>query len=131
MKRIISIWLLLLYSVASSGMTVRFHYCGDWLASVKLVLADDGRITGCCGDELLDGENDDCCNTEKLLLQVDDEAAAAAITAALPTELLLPALFTLPEPNRILLPRQLTLTATDTSPPGQPPLFILNRCFLI
>lgn len=61
MKKIISILLLTLYTVATSGAIVKMHYCGEFLESWKISIQDYAapQMDGCC-----ESEDDDCATLE-------------------------------------------------------------------
>lgn len=65
MQRLIASILLLLYSTANFGLSVRLDYCGDALSDFALFSAEAG-ISECCEKM---GPDEDCCNSEQVYLQ--------------------------------------------------------------
>ncbi len=65
MQRLIASILLLLYSTANFGLSVRLDYCGDSLSDFALFSTEAG-ISECCEKM---GPEEDCCNSEQVYLQ--------------------------------------------------------------
>lgn len=47
MKKLLAIFLLIAYSVAASGVTVNYHYCGGQLSNVSLLNFSDKVVCSC------------------------------------------------------------------------------------
>ncbi len=73
MKKLLSILLLVVYTLSASGASVHFHYCMGHLAEVDLVL-DRNVQSSCCGNEAEDMEANGCCKNDQVSLAVDDES---------------------------------------------------------
>lgn len=65
MQRLVASILLLLYSTANFGLSVRLDYCGDALSDFALFSTEAG-ISECCEKM---GPEEDCCNSEQVYLQ--------------------------------------------------------------
>jgi hypothetical protein len=66
LKRFISILLLLLFFLGTTGMPLNVHYCGNMLAGLSIAqqTIDD---SDCCGDK------DDCCSDQEVKIDVDKD----------------------------------------------------------
>lgn len=73
MKKFLSITLLTLYLVASIGITITMHYCGDNLAS----LAISEKVSCCCEKEIAPTKKDDCCKNDFKQIKIKDEQIKA------------------------------------------------------
>lgn len=77
-RKIAHIVFALILLVASAGFTVSKHYCNNHLKNISI----DKPAESCCG---MDEEG--CCKTETVLIQLDDEAVAnASVSVPLNTE---------------------------------------------
>ncbi|MHB1278580.1 MAG: HYC_CC_PP family protein [Bacteroidia bacterium] len=65
MQRFIASILLLLYSTANFGLSLRLDYCGDALSDFALYSTESG-ISECCQKM---GSAEDCCNSKQVYLQ--------------------------------------------------------------
>lgn len=66
MKRFTAIFLTAIYLLASVGVAVNVHYCGEKVAFVKLYTG----ASCLCGDDL---EEEGCCHDETVMFQLEDE----------------------------------------------------------
>lgn len=66
--RILSILLLSIYSLFSTGLVVHAHYCQEELAAVQLYT----EAACCCDDNQSVPESDDCCKNEIKTLKIAD-----------------------------------------------------------
>lgn len=64
MRRFISILLLSLFLIVTTGFTVNAHYCRGKLVKVSVILIPDS----CCDDE------GGCCKNETTVIQLEEEA---------------------------------------------------------
>lgn len=125
-KQLLTIAVLLVYSLASSGYTLNVHYCCGKIDSINFTAATASSCQH--GMEMKDGP---CCADRSVHFDVDDTMPAGPVTAPLPGVYTLPALL-LPA---ALVP-QVEETAclpffTDSSPPQQAPLTVLHCTFRI
>jgi hypothetical protein len=125
-KQLLTIAVLLVYSLASSGYTLNVHYCCGKIDSINFTAATAASCQH--GMEMKDGP---CCADRSVHFDVDDTMPAGPVTAPLPGVCILPALL-LPA---ALVP-QVGETAcqpffTDSSPPIQAPLTVLHCSFRI
>lgn len=72
MKSILSILIAGLTLIATSGISVNKHYCGNHLASISL-LGDGGCTCGVMEDEA------NCCHTERSFFHVDDDFSVTPV----------------------------------------------------
>jgi hypothetical protein len=80
MKKILSILLIVIYSTASLGMSVKEFYCCGKLTSVTVSLASDNTESTSCAKEMKDCG---CCKTKSHCLKVkDNHVASVAFTLA-------------------------------------------------
>lgn len=68
MKKIISIPLVIVYSLLTMGLYFHAHYCGDELASFKLFTKAE-KACGCSEAE----DMDDCCKDVSTWLKLKDD----------------------------------------------------------
>jgi hypothetical protein len=71
-KAALSILLSVLVLIATSGVAITKHYCGNRVASVS-VLGDGGCTCGSMD------ENSNCCHSERAFFQVDDDFSVAPV----------------------------------------------------
>ncbi len=71
MKKLLVIPILLLYIIATSGISVSLHFCGDDVASWALT----GKASGCedASCESAAPSEDNCCKDKIIKANVDDE----------------------------------------------------------
>lgn len=126
MKQLLTIAVLLVYSLASSGYSLNVHYCCGKIDSINVTPATSSSCQH--GMEMKDGP---CCADRSVHFDVDDTMPAGPVTAPLPGVYILPGL---------LLPADLTPQAqetaclpffTDSSPPTQALLTVLHCNFRI
>lgn len=59
-KKLVTIILILVYSMSALGMPVRYHYCNDWLTALSISVKThhdcpcntSGAAAGCCKDKV-------------------------------------------------------------------------------
>ena len=68
MRQVLSIFLLLLVLINSTGFTLAKHFCGETLAHISL--NDEAKT--CCGGEEDEKMPSDCCHDELDQLVLDD-----------------------------------------------------------
>jgi hypothetical protein len=127
MKKFVASILLLLYSTANFGLSVRLDYCGDALSDFALFSAEEG-ISECCAKM---GPDEDCCNSEQVYLQessdkIQQSAGASAIHWV--------CLLSTPEtfcPVVVPAPRATALYTETKAPPSKQRSQVLFACFLI
>ena len=71
MKKIVSILLLLVYGLSSSGMTVQFHYCCGKLKNIKLSSVTEKQ----CGMKHSFGKKP-CCDDRQIELKLKSDQKA-------------------------------------------------------
>lgn len=103
MKKIFVIPLLVLYMVASLGIHVTLHYCGDTIESWAIASKTDGCEDDSCDDESTPADN--CCKEKIIKSQVASEQITVSPYKViyLSTTALLPAPFTYALQNAALL----------------------------
>lgn len=71
MKKLLVIPILLLYIIATSGISVSLHFCGDDVASWALT----GKASGCedASCDMAAPSEDNCCKDKIIKVNVDDE----------------------------------------------------------
>jgi hypothetical protein len=128
MKRIASIFLLLLFLIANTGMAVTVHYCGGKLSSVDLFSIDKHPCK--CGKKTMKKA---CCKGKTVHLKANDELAKTthfAFKIATPKFI-----FALPSQIVVLLSATHFTAVSDFyyPPPVEPkaPIYLLDRVFLI
>ncbi|MCK7557044.1 hypothetical protein MKQ70_19345 [Chitinophaga sedimenti] len=77
MKKLLTIFIAVLYVAITSGFTVNVHYCMGEIASVKFHNADDDACNK-CGKPGAKGGGD-CCKDVHKFLKVDQSHQAAKI----------------------------------------------------
>lgn len=73
LKKVVSIFFLLLYAFTSSGATVDMHYCGDNLQNISVKIIDDGAINNCCCQDGLVVKHKGCCTEKSFRPQVSKD----------------------------------------------------------
>ncbi|MCX7874767.1 MAG: hypothetical protein N2321_01230 [Melioribacteraceae bacterium] len=69
MKRLIYISLLIIYLIPTIGVSLSYHFCGDFVQSVNLdYTAKSKEPSDCCGEN----ENDGCCHNEVKIFKLND-----------------------------------------------------------
>ncbi|MHA4845173.1 HYC_CC_PP family protein [Flavitalea antarctica] len=66
MKQVIVIALMLVYLIASTGISGSMHYCGGYLASISFDYDNTNKCA--CGDEEM---KNDCCQDKAFYLHID------------------------------------------------------------
>src|SRR5688500_9067057 len=67
MKQVALITLMLVYLIASSGISGSMHYCGGYLASISFA-HDSTKKCACGNEEMKNG----CCQDKAFYLHIDD-----------------------------------------------------------
>lgn len=127
MQKFIASILLLLYSTANFGLSLRLDYCGDSLSDFALFSTGIG-VSECCASMLPD---EDCCNSEHVYLQESsDKIQQYQNTSVIHWD----CMFSAPTPSYpILVPvtRNPALHAESKAPPFKQRSQVLFSCFLI
>ena len=129
MKKLIAIFLLLVYSFTAYGITISRHFCRGNEKDTTFV--NFSHLAKCCCAET--GMPDDCCNDELKKADTDDHNATAKILFDSQPQLdLLEQHFSRLQfflfPNK---PDKKSWPALENSPPYSLPLFLLLRDFRI
>ena len=126
MKQFLTIAVLLVYSLASSGYTLNVHYCCGKIDSINFTPATAASCQH--GREMNDGP---CCADRSVHFDVDDTLPAPTVAAPLPVLCTLPGLL-LPAPVVAPVQEPACLTSfSDSSPPLPAPLTVLFCTFRI
>lgn len=75
MKRLLSILLLTLYTIATSGAIVQMHYCGENLASWTVSM-ETPSTTSCCGktsENSCHTTQKTCCKDDAITLKIKQD----------------------------------------------------------
>lgn len=67
MKKLLSIFLLLIYTTASSGTALSTHYCMGDIADISFGTPEDSDKCGSCGMEDMG-----CCHDEPTIIKIGD-----------------------------------------------------------
>ena len=128
MKKIIAIFLLLLFLIANSGVAISVHWCGGKLASIDFF--SDGEHSCKCGKRPMKAN---CCKDKTVHLQANDELATTthfAFKIATPKFL-----FAFPTLIEIVPAAQNQYLVSDFYQPPQfkpkTPIYLWDRVFLI
>lgn len=62
LRKVINISVLVLIVLATTGVSITKHFCGEQLKDISLT----GNTKSCCGDEC------SCCHDEKIILKITD-----------------------------------------------------------
>lgn len=79
MQRFIASILLLLYSTANFGLSVRLDYCGDALSDFSL-FSNEAGISDCCAEM---GTEEDCCNSEQVYFQESSDKLPLVVSSSI------------------------------------------------
>ena len=127
MKKAIQIAFILLYAVVTFGVTVSVHFCGTVKTSAEVIpFNSDAKSCGCDNEST----NDFCCRTEIYSNQLNTESVAAhtvELTLFQTVEAILPEVTI----DFASSHHADNFPVSTVSPPGSPPLFILQRSLLI
>lgn len=129
MRTVTAIFLLLLFLISNSGVTVNLHWCGGKLASIDLFPDGEPRCT--CGDGAM---KPNCCKDITIQLKANDELVT---TTQFTFQISLPKIDFIPIKRTIevLPPAQHLYVAADFYHPPPPqsktPIYLLDRVFLI
>lgn len=66
MKKVFSIFIVIVFLTSAMGLTINAHYCGMKLRSVSLTEKD------CCCEAVPAEEKDDCCTNEIKYIKITD-----------------------------------------------------------
>lgn len=80
MQKFLASILLLLYSTANFGLSLRLDYCGDSIYSFAF-FSDEKNLAECC---LAMGAEDDCCDSEQIYLQESSDKIQKTSTLSAP-----------------------------------------------
>lgn len=127
MKKFAAIILLLLYSTANFGLSMRLDYCGDRLSDVSFY-SGEKQLSECC---VVMGLDEDCCNSAQIFLQEDSDkiqktsnegvTQAIAYVQSLAWNISLPSIES----------QTYTWKIQADSPPSGVRLHVRHACFLI
>lgn len=127
MKKFVAIILLLLYSTANFGLSMRLDYCGERLSDISFY-SGEKQLSECC---VIIGLDEDCCNSEQIFLQEDSDkiqkTTNESVQLAIPflQELSWTATFPSIQLQSVIWKKQ------PDSPPNGVRLHVRNACFLI
>ncbi len=127
MKRFAAIILLLLYSTANFGLSMRLDYCGDRLSDIAFY-SGEKQLSECC---VMMGLDEDCCNSEQIFLQEDSDKIQK--TTSDDNIQVVAVVQTIPSTNPITpLNEEARLYCLKAdSPPKKVRLHVEHACFLI
>lgn len=94
MKSIISSLMLLFFLTGQFNLTLAAHYCGDELKSTEVTIAPD--TTDCCGINLAQLPQPECCSDEFTSSESDDYFGKANFQVHLSPEFVLAYVLTIP-----------------------------------
>jgi hypothetical protein len=126
MKRTFTSIVIALYAVVMIGITTLVHFCCGTIESVDLFPVSSSQKKCCCGTVY----QKNCCRTELHVIQIHDNQITAASTAPAAGDVQQPGLLQIPAPPQID-PHVIPIAASDGSPPGGPPIYILNCTMLV
>ena len=119
---------ILAYLLPTIGFTVAYHFCGETLNSVSVVMTEKAEEpSDCCPEEPVD---DSCCSTEIVSVKLDDlHFASAKITVEQPNSdcVLIPSITVYN--NEVV--ENFSLQNSISHPPPGNPAYITNRTLLI
>lgn len=126
MKQFLTIVILLVFTLASSGYTLNVHYCCGKIDSISW----KPRQSASCqhGTGMKDGP---CCADRSVHLDVDDSVPAAPPEAPEPGLITLPTFLISLGVDPVVPAAYNTAAVCDSSPPAEPPLTILHCHFRI
>ncbi len=131
MKRIFAITLIFIHLFSAVGFSINVHYCGNH-KSYSFYGIEVGTICGCDHED--NQHNKDCCKDKKVEVKAQKKENISNKVISLNHTLLfdptpLPTYFF---KARISLEQTNSFTAYTGHPPNHsPPLYLLNRAFLI
>lgn len=76
MKKLISIFLLTIYTSIAFGITINFHYCGDHLAKVSLLNIGGQVGCGCNPGDM----PKDCCKDNLIVQKADNHRVVQQVS---------------------------------------------------
>ncbi|ANI88575.1 hypothetical protein A9P82_04255 [Arachidicoccus ginsenosidimutans] len=77
LKKVVSILLLCLYAFASSGASVKMHYCGAHLSSVSVEM--NNRVGDCCCGKKMHTLRKRCCSEKVIRPQISQDRQLTSI----------------------------------------------------
>lgn len=128
MNRVLTIFLLLIYSASAFGITVNYHYCGNQLTHSTVV--NFGSEGGCkCNPEEMPAG---CCKDKLICVKGDTHEASQLSAVALPGSLVVevPAVYEVREIYATVTPVN-PISWRGVKPIHVRPLFLLNSVFRI
>ena len=127
MKKILAIFLLLIYTSSAFGIAVDYHYCDGQLTHVSLLNFSDHNSCKCNSSDMPQG----CCKDKMLYLKGNDHKTSSTIYSTSISGFVID----LPLTNSTLLSKELfvapDLTFDYVKQKFSQPLFLLNGVFRI
>jgi hypothetical protein len=130
MKKIVSIFLLIIYTVSAFGITVDYHYCNGHLTHIGILnFHKSGGCNKCNSSDIPPG----CCKDKMLFMKGDIHKLSTVSSIAFPGNFAndVPVIH-----NILLLHKKFCIISDITFDyvkqiSSQPPLFLLNNVFRI
>ena len=126
-KRFIAIILLLLYSTANFGLSLRLYFCGESLYGFGLY-SQETPISPCCEKM---GIPEDCCSSEQVFLQNDDDKTAQQSVQNVWMSVLATPAGTFPTEPQVSTTKYFSFAPHSLKNLYSPPKQVLFCCFLI
>jgi hypothetical protein len=126
-KKSLTIFFTALYVITVVGVTVAVHFCGETVTSVQVIQFASGEKS--CGCEETDVP-DDCCKDEIKTVQINDDQVSVQIDQPSSPQTDMNTWADASSEALYSSHMYQTVLPAD-SPPGSPPLYILNSVFLI
>lgn len=127
MKRFISLFILITYSLTTFGVGLQFHYCGKKISSVQVVFKDE-HTCKCGKGKMKPG----CCKDEIKYFKVKSDHSKSSSTSSFKFQgsLFLPKIFSIQSFTPF---SDCVRFSLDKPPPdiGQVPIYKRNSIFLI
>jgi hypothetical protein len=127
MKKSLTIFFTALYIATIVGITISVHFCGEKVTSVQFIQFASREKS--CGCEEIDVP-DDCCKDEIKTVQINDEQAAIQVDQPVSPQTDLN-MWANASSEALYSSNVCQTISPADSPPGSPPLYILNSVFLI
>jgi len=126
-KKILAIFLFIIYASAAFGTVVNFHYCGKNL--IEIYFTEFGVVKNCSCDT--ENEPKDCCNNTLLFQKADNHNAAETLLVPHASLFYITALPLLN--NDVFVEayncKKVLSDSSPLCPPG--PIYLLNRTLRI
>lgn len=76
MNRVIAIFIMCMYTLGLTGLSISYHYCGDTFMYAEFASHKDkkGCRESCCGDN----RNDNCCKDKVVKFEVKEHKQTAS-----------------------------------------------------